>query len=676
MRVQGSLPQREGTEYYAVMKIAQLRREGLPVIALLLCALVWFTGIELFLPRYFLWDDNATSFLPLYLFNFDAVRSEHTLPIINFYQFAGWNHLHAGQYGVLYAPAYFGVWIAETILRSPLLTIDILAIGHLTLGMLGMYGWLRVLGARRTFAMGGALFYLTLPFATILSRSWIFVAYTHCYVPWCFFFLESNLQKHRWPLSIYYVLTKTLFFLQGYPQYVVYFSCFELLYIFLVHRSSENRKDQWIRYLLWNSYVCILSLPLILPMIESTLLSEQRSLPFSIAEILRYSLLLSDFLKEQFDFFLKHTSYFYQTNIFLLGSSIFLPWVLYFLRRSQKKIPVITIKLLMMCCIALLMSTWFYALFTWIPVLDRFRWPFKIFYFCGLFFTVSFTLLLQWALTHRILSKAIILFIGIFALVSHSMVISTPPLGPQTLTEELSPFSTYADPSFRMVAISTIEGFSPSLCDRFPSFDYPSLWKIPALSGYDPLASRLHSDIRTHFTNHTGMYDPDTFAGGMEHFSRWSVRYFVSRGPIPVAIERQTGLHKIASGSTTVVYENPNAYPIAAFERTPMIPVPIEYKVNRIRLKTDGRTGNLLLRIAPISGYSMVLPDGIFQRVQQTSSGFVVPIRNAQPFTDVIYRSKMFEWGLLGTLLGLAVACAIVMTTGLCRTIQHRRAGN
>ena len=668
------LPEVRSIEYHAAMKMTQLRRKGLPVLMLLLCAFVWFTGIETLLPHYFLWDDNATFFLPLYLFNYEAVASEHILPIINFYQFAGWNHLHAGQSGVLYAPAYLAAWIATVILRSALLTMDILAIGHLTLGMLGMYAWLRLLGAKRTFAMGGAVFYLTLPFSTILSRSWIFVSYTHCYAPWCFFFLESNLQKNRLPVSIGYILTKTLFFLQGYPQYVVYFSCFELLYIYLLHRKSANRRNPWLQYLLWNLWVCILSLPLLLPMIESTLLSAQRSTPLSIASILKFSLLLSDFLKDQFVFFLKHKNYYFLTDTYLLGSSIFIPWVVYKVIHSRKKIPVPTINLLMMCSIALLMSTWFYALFTWIPILDRFRWPFKIFYFCGLFFTASFTLLLQWAFAHHVFSKAMILYIGIFAVLSHAIVIPTPPIGTQTLTIEHSPLATYADSSFRMIAVSTIDGFPSSLCDRFPVFNYPSIWRIPALSGYDPLASRLHTDIRTPFTDRTGFYDPKTFFMAMDRFSGWSVRYVITREALAPEIVKHTSLQKIASGSSIIAYENPNAYPIAAFEKTPKIPIPLEYKVNRIRLKTDNQTGNVLLRMAPIAGYSLVLPNGTLQPAQQTDTGVVVSIEDSQIFTDVIYRSKTFEWGLFGTLLGLVTGFAIFIGMGLRNVMKRKKA--
>ena len=87
-------------------------------VMLLLVAILWFGGIEWLFPRYFLWDDNATYSLPYYLTDTQALLKTHVLPIINFFQFGGWNHLSSGQLA-LYPPTYLAAWFASDILHNP-----------------------------------------------------------------------------------------------------------------------------------------------------------------------------------------------------------------------------------------------------------------------------------------------------------------------------------------------------------------------------------------------------------------------------------------------------------------------------------------------------------------------------------------------------------------------------
>ena len=639
------------------MKMTQFRRDALPMFGLLLFALLWFMAIEWMFPRYFLWDDNATFYLPSALLNFETLRTELSIPIINFYQFAGWNHINAGQMGTLYPPAYLAAWFVEEILHAPLLTIDVLCIAHMTIGMLGMYAWLRLLETRRSFAMGGALFYLTLPFSTILSKSWLFVAYAHCYIPICFFLLESNLRRSSPTACGVYIIVKSLYLYTGYPQYVVYLSLFELLYI-AIRGKALQKPIVWKKYVLSNALVAALCLPVLLPMAEATILSESRHLPFSLFATIQKYLLLTDALAEQV--LLYRPDYLGHINIFHIGASVLTPWILCKAVQSRKPIPAFIHGLGLLSLLALLLCTPFYAIISWLPIVSHFRWPFKIFIFFGFFYTTALVLLLQWMHAKKILPAKHILLITIVALCSHVAVLRSPALGNWSITHISTLPSRLTDTAYRITGVSAQEIHRlPWLYESLPSFNFPSIWKTPVITGYDTLASRLHSNINTRSTNASGLFDPDVLPLLMEHLSRWSVRFLVSREILSGEILRQTSLRRIPSDPSVFIYENARAMPVAAFVNAPMDPLSIEYHANRIRIQTNKKTGTVFLRVAPIAGYRMILPEGSEQSLTLVESGVILPIEHTQDFVDIIYQSAALDRGIflacIGAILGMMV---------------------
>jgi hypothetical protein len=117
----------------------------------------------------------------------------------------------------------------------------------------------------------------------------------------------------------------------------------------------------------------------------------------------------------------------------------------------------------------------------------------------------------------------------------------------------------------------------------------------------------------------------------------------------------QTHIRAIASGSSFVIYENPNALPVAAFEKSPMIAVPIEYHANRIRIHTANETGTVFLRIAPIAGYQTRIASGSQPPLTLTESGILLSVQQTQEFVDVVYRSGAFDRGVLFALTTIAL---------------------
>jgi hypothetical protein len=250
------------------------------------------------------------------------------------------------------------------------------------------------------------------------------------------------------------------------------------------------------------------------------------------------------------------------------------------------------------------------------------------------------------------------------AFITHAAVLTSPPIGDQSLSSMKAPIDELYDTRFRSIAASSYANLPPSVCEKLPAFNYPSAWKVASMSGYDPLISRTHTKIRTEHAT-LGLYDPELVAESIDHFSRWSVRYIVAREPLPEKIRAQSGLQKIASQSPVVVYENPHGYPIAAFVDSPREPLDVEYRANRIHIATNGQTGEVLVRVAPLESLHVQAPSQKSLPTQHTENGIIATVDDPYDAIDVVYRSKTFEWGLacaattlsiLGCALGLRAA--------------------
>lgn len=621
------------------------------IIGVLLLATVWFGILEWLYPRYFLWDDNATYYLPLYVFNADALRTEHSIPLINFYQFAGWNHVGAGQSGVLYPLAYVATWIATDLLHDALWTIDVLTIIHMVGGMLGLYWWLSLLKMRRTYAMGAVAYYLTFPFTTILSKAWVVVSNTHCFVPLCFAALERDLRKPSLGNNVLYVGVKTLYLLQGYVQYVAYFSLFEMLYIALRQRSGRKRKYlAWKRYIQFNLQTVILGMPLLLPMTETMLLSAYRSHTMDLRQAISG-------MVDVMHLFYAQVFHFYEApvvgnnHLLFLSMAFVLPWIIWHVCRLRI-VPTTTLRIILyMAMTALLFCGPLSLVLHYVPIFDRFRWPFKFFYFFGLFYIISFFFFLQLFSQRR---KKIVrwnLFIASLAIAGNVALLGSPPRAFFTLSQLQTNFSP-PHAGYRSM------GLWPSnrkeiLNTSLPAFNYPTLWRQSVAGGYDPLISTTHYSLMKN-ENNDSLLDPAELQKKMDQLSQWSVRYLLTLDPVPASIRAAIpSLRLITANPTLMIYENRDALPVVSFQTSPRVPLSFEYGVNRLRIQTQGTTGNVRVRVAPIAGYFAEDTQGHWTPVDRDEQGLLLSVGSPRPYVEIMYRSLAFEWGVLVALIGI-----------------------
>ena len=344
------------------------------------------------------------------------------------------------------------------------------------------------------------------------------------------------------------------------------------------------------------------------------------------------------------------------TNIkFLLGGIILLPWMAWMLLRTGKPFPDNMKTPLILVLLSVLLSGAGHAFLSLLPVFDRFRFPFKMFFFAGLFLTPLFFLMLERLHSQKILQKGSVAIAG-FALLSHFLLFLSPPPFSNghwlTTTQSPLPAFTREENNRSVTVLSRDRSGLWNGHALLPFANFSTLWQVPGITGYkEALLSTTNGDIAAQ-AGFTTPLKTSSLPAIMDHLSSWSVRYVFTDVPIDPSILRETSLTLMEAGSAMPVYENPGAFPVASFESAPHDPIPIEYFTNRVRLHTRGKTGAVRLRLAPIAGYSSADSGGVMRPVTLTQSGLLLQVSSPRDSIDVVYRSRAFETGIIGSLVG------------------------
>ena len=277
-------------------QLSELRPTAYLPLALLAAAivLVVYGALEVVRPNHFLWDDNATAFLPMYTHNGRALFGDGELAHVNHHQYLTQLHLGNAQSGVLYPPVYLALLVAEHVLGDGRHVIDVLAVGHLAAAAAFMALLARSLGVRASLSLLGGVLWATMPFLPLVGRNWIFMTYLAALLPVNFFCLERLRQQPGVGRAFWLAVVKALLFFSGYPQMAVVAAIFDVVYLAL--RSAIAR---WIhaepfmhlfRQIGWYSIAVAmtsaLAAPLILPMLEVRGLSAYRADALSRVEFL------------------------------------------------------------------------------------------------------------------------------------------------------------------------------------------------------------------------------------------------------------------------------------------------------------------------------------------------------------------------------------------------------
>jgi hypothetical protein len=629
--------------------------------------------IESVRPCFFLHDDNATWFIGAYVHDFRVLTETGRLAEVNYNQYGGEPFLEQGQTAVLYPPVYLGVALAKWVTGDLRWAIEWIAAEHLTLGLLGFYFWLRQGRAAPGHAALGGLAWVLNPFILIVASSWIMVSFAAAWLPWLFWAFD-RLWTRPTPLSALLLGTiAALFFLQGYVQWVVYSILFLGLYALFhfVARTEHARVSHRlaIAYYLFVSTLIflILTLPLLLPMLHAVDASAARSKPFSVIRALDYRVMKDDLIRAQFCLFRPHLIFGGSTAILYCPALLLVPVMILRFFSAGTEIRRKLFPLLVLALLALLFSSWWHFLLTKLPVMEKFRWPFKVFLLADFFLLASLVLSVSsWTKNRSNVMASTCLAFVLLAGVTVSLSCHDGNFfSKTTLPTSDNPLPPGMDPRLgRVIAIGNLPPEASSY--RFFTHGHSTFFDMPSLGGYDPLVGRAQLRFAL------GLDFPNVFYGPItpairEQLDAKAVRYWIvdPRSPRLQQVEGFQGLKLLASEPDRMVFEDTQASPLVYSATDPATPCAMTYSGNSILIPLNHAAAPVEISTGPTDGWWYRIDRGPWLRPDHQNDRLKVDFRTSDRLLEISYFDSRFGEGLRLSIYLLLFLCVLLIATHL-----------
>jgi hypothetical protein len=641
----------------------------LSIVALWLLLVV----IESVRPCFFLHDDNATWFSGAYAHDFRVLTETGRLAEVNYDQYGGEPFLEQGQTAVLYPPVYLGVALAKWVSGDLRWSIEWIAAEHLTLGLLGFYFWLQQGGVAPRLAALGGLAWVLNPFILIVASSWITVSFIAAWLPWLFWALDRLFIRPSLLSAFFLGTIAALFFLQGYVQWVAYSILFLGLYaLFRFVARTENapalRRLVVAYYLMISALIfLILALPLLLPMLHAVDASAARSKPFSITQALDYRVLKGDLVRAQFCLFRPNLIFGISTAILYCPAFLFLPVMILRFFHAGTEIRRRLFFLLFLSLLALVLSSRWHVLLTMMPVMDKFRWPFKVFLLADFFLLAS----LVWSISSwtgrrsNLMASACLAFVLLAELAVSLSCHDGNFFSKTTLPTSDNPLPPGMDPRLgRVIAIDNLLPEASSY--RFYTHCHGTFFDVPSLGGYDPLVGR--DQLRFAL----GLDFPNVFYGAItpeirEQLDTRAVRYWIvdPRSSQLQEVESLGGLNLLASEPDRVVFEDTQAAPLVYSATDPATPRTMTYSGNSILIPLSHATSPMEISVGPTDGWWYRIDQGPWLRPAYENDRLKIDFQTSDRLLEISYFDSRFREGLRLSVYFLFVLGMLIFLGGL-----------
>ncbi len=624
-----------------------VKREIVLAIKILFMLALFFGILEFFQPQYFLWDDNASFFLPSYDLCIKSLLDEHSIPWMLWNHNLGQTFLSKVQEGFFYPPIYLMGALSRLMTGDTFWVIDLLVIVHLIFGGWGMSFYLKRFNFSDAYRLAGAFLYVTTPFGIILSKAWVVSSYAICMMPWTLIAIEK-IGKERGILSCFpFIFVEAFFFLNGYVQF--WFQANLMLLIYILLRSSL--KDTWsfrvaIPRLIGSSLATILLIyPLILLGIRSQNDSFERATSHSLEYLSLGRARFVDYISAQIGIF--SFEVFNQGNSIMYWNGMLVGLVLVILvpilknRRMDRKIRLF----FLLSFLTILLSLFLFSILYWIPPYNSFRFPFRWLLFLSVFLIPLFLFTIQnMTQNKRNLGYGILFFITLWNLSAYFHSKSWCSFSQMHVKDRKGLEVSWWNKNYRCVHVSSDWGddyrpnyrahLLPTLIDRISYF------------GCDVLLSRRNFELVSPFAYVTTHSMPtQEIEKQFVKTEKWSGRYLAAF-PSPEnikAIEKLNHLSKIAEEDGIVIYENLKAVPLIYFESAPQQPVPWEIIKNRLVVYTNKKEGKIHLQFLALPHLKIRFNENIIENipVKQDSIEWILPPGIDQ--IEIYYENRSLE---------------------------------
>jgi len=581
-------------------------RFGYPLL-LAATVLAVLLAIELRRPYYFLQDDNRDFALPCLVHNWRALRGGE-IAQFNFHQFAGVPHLSNGASGALNVPGYAATFASYILLGQPFGAVDFLVTFYLITGAAGGFLLLRLITGDARAAFWGALTYELNSFNIYVSAGWSTLSGSAAYFPWMLYFALRLFDGT--PYAAVGLLTAHLLLVFiGYPEQVLHCAAFELMVFTLVamlqfrlHRRRVVAAVQ--RYAANWALTVVFSLPLLLPMWHQATISAARKEALAKWEfewgafdlVSWFSGLLNPFSNARYARvpitawlprslpYLSHIGY---LTLVLIGVGL----IAFF----RKALDARRMKYFFICWAGALVSLFWsinaYADIMYaIPVLNRFRWPFKLQLHTAFFLVAMATVGLAWLLglfqsrwaARSVFTAALLATLANFL----ALYLLRPPRLFRTHQESIPLVEPLEEQLKEGRLISIGYPFEDQKSANSIGYDYATLWGLESIAGYDEFVPARNRQIALGL-DHWASYVDRPNRLPIAHLRRWGVRwYIVSNGApeyAPVLIAN--GLTPYFHDANRTVYQDSEAAPLVSWESGGV--AGIDYRLTTNSLQVD-----------------------------------------------------------------------------------------
>ena len=652
-------------------------------LVLIAIVVAFFASLEFQRPYFFLQDDNRDYFLPAFVHNVRAA-TDGQLAEYNFHQSLGRPHLSVGQTSTLHPLPYLAVFLSDAVLGHPFAAIEFLTLFYFLIGAGGMMAAGRAMGFPHVVALFLAVSWALLPFHVHVSQSWAIHAPLVAFLPWM---IHGVLVLGRRRSAVaQLVLVNLLFFYTGYPQLFLYAALFQAPFLAGVLASPvgatrEDMKPALARYLLVWALSAVLMLPLVMPMWGQIVASVYRSEALGFHTFRDGALRFAEYVNGTFFPFARLYDI-PEIRLFLdqvpasfthLGYAVLALIVIHVIAGRRHTLPARRRLLdvsLGLGIVGILWATGVLSpLLYWIPVLNRFRWPFKTHAFAAFFLLFIAAAGLDWILRRRWRwSRAAVIAILAFQTTNlwfldlrfpkHGFLEHLDPVPLQEpLADELR--------TGRYISIG-YEAERPRVFTA-PTlgFNYATLWGLQGFGGYEPLVSVI-THKATLKLDYEAVLSPDKDRIPLPYLRLWGVRWYIVNRPWNRVhgpqLERE-GLVLRNSDAHRLVFEDPFAAPLVYAVRGECTPRwRLTYPGDDVETTVECRTdADLVISFLNREGLS-VWVNGESAPVTATAFGrLVVNVPAGRHTVRVEYHDSLLDLGFWLSFVGVLVTAVIAL---------------
>jgi hypothetical protein len=381
--------------------------------------------------------------------------------------------------------------------------------------------------------------------------------------------------------------------------------------------------------------------------------SAARSQPISLVQALGYRIENVDLVQAQFFLFQPNFIFGVSTAILFCPALLFLPVIIFRFFYVRTEVRQKLFPLLLLSLLALLFSSRWHVLLTLLPVMDKFRWPFKVFLFADFFLLASLVWCISsWAADRaasrgksNLIATGCLIFVLLAEVAVSLSCHDGNTFSKTTLPTSANPLPPGMDP--RLGRVIAIDNLLPEIASyRFFTHTHATFFAMPSLGGYDPLVGREQLRFAL------GLDFPNLFTGSItpairQQLDARAVRYWIvdPRSPQFQAVTTLDGLRQLESEPDRVVFEDTRAAPLVYSARDPAKPCALTYSGNSILIPLNQMISPMEISVGPTDGWWYRVDRGPWLRPIYQNDRLKVDFQSSAKLLEIAYFDPRFGNG-------------------------------